>query len=380
MHTLYRSPQPNKTRRYRQTPVNTGVLIDLYLSHQKLVVIDNYLSSYSTTKEQKERLLKLRIEISNNSRHAAKMFQTLKLPRWSRLPEDLRLVFKLAAVGRMKNSFAVSCNMSPRSASRSQKASRGAADYIGRKLRGIPCVSPEIAAVLESADHRKGCNPGLHFHAAMSIEPDRVLALRESLQVIFASDYVEVASNRAVDIIPIERPGGWASYCCKTLRMANRISGSAGFATNAASRAGEELYDEVMHWLRSLPSTETLNAGLSGLFRSIIRAPDCPQLIRLIEKHSEHLREMREKDGKEKKLFKRLARENPDKFRLELVEKIRAASTALGTSNRTSAERVISTIPEICTGDTPEPSETLIERYRGLPGVGEWASTEESSM
>ncbi|MBO2926449.1 hypothetical protein [Metapseudomonas otitidis] len=352
-------------------------MIDLYLSHQKLVVIDNYLSSYSTTKEQKERLLKLRIEISNNSRHAAKIFQTLKLPRWSRLPEDLRLVFKLAAVGRMKNSFAVSCNMGPRSASRSQKASRGAADYIGRKLRGIPGASPEIAAVLENADHRKGCNPGLHFHAAMSIEPDSVLALRESLQVIFASDYVEVASNRAVDIIPIEQPGRWASYCCKTLRKANRISGAARFATNAASRAGEELYDEVMYWLRNLPSIGTLNSSLADLIRPKVNAPACPQLLRLIEQHREHRREMQQKRGQQTKLLKRLARENPDQFRLELVEKIHTPSNTPEISHKPPAEPALSMISGARIVSTPERPEALIERYRGIPGVGEWASIDD---
>lgn len=276
MHTLYRSPQPNKTRRYRQTPVNTGVLIDLYLSHQKLVVIDNYLPSYSMTKEDKERLLELRIEIFNNSRVAAEIFQSLKLPRWSRLPEDLRQVFNMAAVGRMENSFAVSCNLGPISASRAKKASRGAADYIGRKIRGLPEVSPEVAAVLEDAADRQGCNPGLHFHAALRIHPNQAPALRASLKLSFAPDYVEVAGNQAVFLKPIDHPGRWASYCCKTLRRDNQISGKARFATNSASRAGEELYDEVMYWLRHLPSVETLNTSLDDLIRPNVSSPPLP--------------------------------------------------------------------------------------------------------
>lgn len=379
MHTLYCSPQPNKTRRYRQTPVNTGVLIDLYLRHQKLVVIDNYLSSYSTTEEEKERLLERRIEIFNNSRIAAEIFQSLRLPRWSRLPEDLRQVFNMAAVGRMENSFAVSCNLGPISASRAKKASRGAADYIGRKIRGLPEVSSEIAAVLEDAADRQGCNPGLHFHAALKIHPDQAPALRASLKLIFAPDYVEVAGNQAVFLKPIDHPGRWASYCCKTLRRDNQISGKARFATNSASRAGEELYDEVMYWLRHLPSVEVLKASLDDLIRPNVSSPSCPRLLRIIDQHRVYRKEIQRKRGQQTRIYKRLAKQNPDQFRLELFEKLRAATTALSASNTTLAERVISTISEIRMGDTPEPSETLVERYRGLPGVGEWASIEEIS-
>jgi hypothetical protein len=332
------------------------------------------------TEEEKERLLELRIEIFNNSRIAAEIFQSLRLPRWSRLPEDLRQVFNMAAVGRMGNSFAVSCNLGPRCASRASKASRGAADYIGRKIRGIPEVSTEVAAVLEDATDRQGCNPGLHFHAALRIHPDQMPALRASLKLIFAPDYVEVAGNQAVFLKPIDHPGRWASYCCKTLRRDNQISGKARFATNSASRTGEELYDEVMYWLRHLPSVEVLKASLEDLIRPNVSSPSCPRLLRIIDQHRVYRKETQRKRGQQTRIYKRLAKQSPDQFRLELVEKLRAASTALSTLTRTPGERVISMIPEIRISDTPEPSETLVERYRGLPGVGEWASTEESSV
>lgn len=88
---------------------------------------------------------------------------------------------------------------------------------------------------------------------------------------------------------------------------------------------------------------------------------------------------MQRKRGQQTRIYKRLAKQSPDQFRLELVEKLRAASTALSASNRSPVERVINTTSDIRTSDTPDRSETLIERYRGLPGVGEWASTEENN-
>jgi hypothetical protein len=214
----------------------------------------------------------------------------------------------------------------------------------------------------------------------LKIHPDQAPALRASLKLIFAPDYVEVAGNQAVFLKLIDHPGRWASYCCKALRRDNQISGKARFATNSASRAGEELYDEVMYWLRHLPSVEALKASLDYLIRPNVSAPSCPQLLRIIDQYREYRKEMQRKRGQQTRIYKRLARQSPDQFRLELFEKLRAASTALSTFSRTPAERVISKIPEIRISDAPEPSETLIERYRGLPGVGEWASTEESSV
>ncbi|QGW20001.1 hypothetical protein GOM96_03025 [Stutzerimonas degradans] len=380
MHTLYRSPQPFRARSYRQTPANAGILVDLYLSHQKLVVIHNYLSSYSTTEENKGKLLETSIEILNNKRIAAKIFQSLKLPRWSRLPENLRQVFIIAAIGMAENAAAVTCNLGPTSAFRAQKASRGAADYIGRKIRGLSGVQHEIAAVLEDASNRQGCNPGLHFHAALMIDSDQAPSLTACLKKLFAFDYLEVSSNQAVLLKPIDQPGRWASYCCKTLKNTDRISGKVKFSTNPASRAGEELYKEVMYWLRHLPSVEKLKASLDELIHPNVNAPPCTQLLRIIDQHRAYRKEMKLRRRQQTWFYKRLARQNPDQFRLELVEKLRATTTALSASNITLAERVISTIPEIRMSDTPEPSETLVERYRGLPGVGEWASTEESSV
>lgn len=133
-----------------------------------------------------------------------------------------------------------------------------------------------------------------------------------------------------------------------------------------------------MTWLRHLPDPDRLQSNLDTLIRPHIKSRPNQELARRIQEHREHLEAMRRKRREQTWLYKRFASQSPDDFRLELVEKLRAASTELSSSYRTPAERAISTISEIRTDDTPEPSETLIERYRGLPGVGEWASTEEN--
>jgi len=151
-----------------------GRLIDLYLSTQAYVVKTKYLLSDSMTVEDQERYQELRVEILNNEIQAIRIFQTLKLPRWRSLPEDLRQVFIMAAVGCLGNGFAVTCNVGPRAAKRASEASRGPADYIGRKLRGLISIAPELAIVLEDAEDRRGRNPGLHFHAALRMPTVRI--------------------------------------------------------------------------------------------------------------------------------------------------------------------------------------------------------------
>lgn len=378
MEKLYRPASSRQIHRRRQTPVNTGVLIDLYLHHMSLVVIDNYLSSYPLTEEEIDRRIDLEIEILNNQLLAKQIFQNLRLPVWKNLREDLKQVFRIAACGSQENAAAITCNLGKTTATNADQASRGAADYIGRKIRKLPYSPPEIAAVLEDETTRKGCNPELHFHAALQIHPSHLPFVEKALRKAFASGYKEVASNKAILIKPITQPGRWASYCCKKLRKNDKTDGRAIFATKSASRAGVDLYDRVMTWLRNLPDPDWLRSDLDTLIRPHIQSRPNQELVRRIQEHRDHLEKMRRTRREQTRLYKRLASESRDQFKLELVEKLRAASTALGASNRAPAERVISTIPEIRTIDTPKPSETLIERYRGLPGIGEWANIEEN--
>ena len=380
MYTLYRPLPHKRTRRYRATPVNTGLLIDLYLRHQDHVVISNYLPSYSMTKDEKEIHQELQIDHLNNQLRAKEIFQNFQLPRWRSLPEDLRQVFKIAAIGSSDDAVAVSCNFGARAAKKAIKASRGAADYVGRKIRGItglPGLSPEIAAVLEDAAHRQGCNPGLHFHAAFRVPADQVSLLEAALVSLLASDYVEVAGNQAVLVKPISHPGRWASYCCKTLRRADRVEGHASFATNDASRAGEHLYNKVMHWLRQLPSPEQLKAELDGLLRPHIKSRPCPELLSLISLQAERRRAAQHRRGQQTKHYKRLAANNPDQFRYELVEVLRTASAPVARPDLTLTELAEEALFEKYSRGNSEHSVTLTERYIELPWVGEWAKTGE---
>lgn len=377
---MHHSSRSSRARQYRQNPVNIGLLIDLYLRHKSYVVIHSYLSSYSLTEEQKESYEELKIDISNNRLHAKEIFQNVQIPRWRSLPEDLRQTFKIAAVGNSEEAVAVSCNLGPRAAKRAAVASRGAADYVGRKIRdiaGLPRLSPEIALVLENISDRQGCNPGLHFHAALRIPSDQIPQLREALTGQFAFDYMEVASNQAVLVKKVSDPGRWASYCCKTLRNSEQVDNQASFATNPASQAGERLYDEVMHWLRKLPALEHLKDELDCLLQPHIKSKPCPELLRLISLQAERKRAAQRLRGQQSRRYKQLAANNPDQFRQEFAEKLSSMTATAYIATVTLSELADNEISDNHSDYHSTLQETLRERYRELHGVGDWATSDE---
>lgn len=380
MDTLHRSPSYHRSRRHRKGPPIVGRLIDLYLSTHTYVVKTKYLLSDSMTVEDQVQYQELRVEILNNEIQAIRIFQTLKLPRWRSLPEDLRQVFIMAAVGSLGNGFAVTCNVGPRAAKRASEASRGPADYIGRKLRGLISIAPELAIVLEDADNRRGCNPGLHFHAALRMSTDQVAALEAVLLKLFASDYVEVAGNQAVFIKPIREPGSWGSYCCKTLLKPNQVD-KAVFATQAASRAGEQLYNKTMRWIRELPAPELLQAELDGLLRQLVPSRPCPELCQLIRHHAERRSEARRLRRKQARDIKQLAAANPDQIMQELVSIFRSASERSYTEAFVSpVERADEEILNKRDTGSTQRSIALTERYSEVPSVGIWASNEQDDV
>ncbi|UVE19420.1 hypothetical protein NVV93_08610 [Pseudomonas sp. LS44] len=381
MHTSHGQRLARRNRKYRATPANIGALIDLYLRHQQLsVVIDNYLTHSLSGKDSEEELQQLQIESLHNQITAHKHIAALNLPRWRALPEQLKQIFKIAAVGSNRDSIAVTCNVGSETAASALVASRGVSVYIGRKLRDTlrsADLATSFALVLEEAMDRQSCNPELHFHAVFQCPAHHRPKLHSALVKAFASDYVEIFNNQAVDIRPITKPGGWGGYCCKTLPRENHLGSRAVFSSKAASRAGEHLYLEVMRWLRSLPTSNQLKADLSGLLGPLIKAEACPELLQLIAQHSAQRKERRLRRRQQGAQYKQLAASEPEWFRRELVQQLRPASCEVTSSSTAPAQHAESTISPDHTHTTAERHIALAERYRTHPGFGEWAITED---
>lgn len=368
--------------RKRRSPVNTGLLIDLYLRAKQLdVVMNNYLSRYSLTNKEKEELEELHIEILTTQITGGEMFQKFKLPRWGSLPEELKQVFKIAAVGADDDAVAVSCNLSTLVAMTAYDASRGEADYVGRKFRKIQKTlkAPDlIAAVLEDAGNRQGCNPGLHFHAAARIPAADLPLLKSELKRVFAAGYREIAGNQAVVIKKIHQSGLWASYCCKSLGKGKTGIEKPLFSTTAASQAGELLFQQVMHWHRQTPSASDSRSRLNGLIRPHIKCNPSPELVSLIAKHQEQQKAFKHLRRQQTRSYKELAINNPDSFRAELFDSLQSTAQALQDMQfKPHPERADEAFIADCIPYTQRDQNALITHYEALPWVGRWASSGE---
>lgn len=308
----------------RCSPVNAGLLIDAYLRSQKLyVVIDKYTSKPYLTENDKYWERNHKTDLLLNQITACEALQKIQTTQWAALPEHLKQVFKLAAAGNDENAIAVSCNLSSKVAVSAQNASRGEADYIGRKIRRVLNSQDQpslAAAVLEDAGHRKGSNPGLHFHGVFRVSEMDFSQVKSKLEKTFAADYREIAGNKSVVIKRIYDAGRWASYCSKTLRKKNPGIGKPIYSTIPASRAGEELFKKTIHWVRQLPSIEECRAQLNELRVPGIQCNPCPELTMLIDKHREQKEMIKRARRRRNRSYISQLILNPELFKRQLTE------------------------------------------------------------
>lgn len=391
-HFLHRKPFPAATPKKLPSPETTGALIDLYLKTKELcVVIDNYLVSNSKKEkiDQEDELSFLTFQKFQNLAKAKHYRKQISLPAWKKLPDHLKHVFRTAACGRDKSSIALSCNLSHLIASRANSSYRGAADYIGRKLRDLAIelgLSPMIALTLEDSTNRKGNNPGLHFHAALRVPAEKISQLTKRLKQVFAEDYIEAWNNKAVCIKPIRTTGGWAAYCTATLNTPDQCLEAATFASKQASQAGEELYNELKKWLQGIPTLKTLKNEINSLKKLSISAPACPNLVLLIEQHRARKALARRERCRRTWDYKKQAANDPEVFRRELAERLgyeqyadqngeirQTIHSPYKYAQETLYKLEHATISPNSIQSTAASTIELTERYRGHPEFAKWA-------
>lgn len=374
-------------------PEATGALIDLYLQTKELcVVIDNYLLSNNDKEDTdlEDELAFQNLQKFQNLAKAKRHYKAFNLPGWKKLPDHLKHVFRTAACGRDNNSIALSCNLSNQVASKATASSRGAADYIGRKLRNVAIefgLPPTIALTLENASDRQGNNPGLHFHAALRAPANQLNQLIKRLKKVFAADYVEAWNNRAAFIKPVSTPGGWAAYCTGTLNTPDQCFQDATFSTKQAGQSGELLYNELRDWLRSLPSVKTLEAQINSLKRRPVTAPSCPELVFLVEQHQARRPLLRRERCRKTWEYKKQAANDPGAFHRELAERLGyeryidqngEIKQTIHSSYRNTLKALYkleyATITPDKHPDTTEHPNKLIERYSDHSDFARWAT------
>lgn len=313
---LHRAPPRKKKRRHRVTPARAGTLIDLHTAIQKgHAVIDNF----SLSSEEQALLME---ENTERQATAHEYANHLKLPTWDRLNDNLKQVFRIAAHGSHPHAVALTCNLSPKTATRALKAKKGSAYYVARIIKRVLSqagLSPDMAITMELAHGRNSKNPELHIHGVLQVPPSLREKITADLKQALASDYREVASNKAVLLKPINNPGGWAYYCVNQRKYTLPHLENPNFSTHAACRSGRALYDGIKTWLYALPPLEQPLESRESPPVPRAMTPAGLALISLIEAHRALLANRRELRRQRRKEIKQEFLEDPIGFRQKVL-------------------------------------------------------------
>lgn len=311
---LHRAPPRKKKRRHRVTSARAGTLIDLHTAIRKahaVIVIDNF----SLSSEEQALLME---ENTERQATAHEYANHLKLPTWDRLNDNLKQVFRIASHGSHPHAVALSCNLSPKTATRALKAKKGSAYYVARIIKRVLTqagLSPDMAITMEFAHDRNGKNPELHIHGVLQVPPSLRDRITADLKQALASDYREVANNKAVLLKPINNPGGWAYYCVNQRKYTLDYLENPDFATHAACRAGRALYDETRTWLYALPPLEQTLESRESPPKPKAMTPAGLVLIGLIEAHRARRAERRKLRRQRRQAIKQEFLQDPIGFR-----------------------------------------------------------------
>lgn len=327
-HILHRSSTRKGQRRLRFTRAIASSLIDLHIAVQRArVVIDitnHPLSPETLTSETLELLI---AENLDREEQASRYANRLLLPSWSRLPDDLKQLFKIAACGNHPDAVALTSNLDLKTASAALGASRGPAYFLARIIKRTLAqagLSPDLALTVEFAhgrSNKSSANPELHIHGVLQVPASLRDKITDGLKKAMAREYIETAGNKAVLLKPITSPGGWAGYCTNQRTFTTEHLDNPDFSTHSASQAGQALYEEQLKaWLRSLPPPVPSQGHVQAPVLPSPMTDSGRELIALIQAHEEHRAARRKHRRQKNRELRRQARQNPIQFRQDLLD------------------------------------------------------------
>ncbi|SDO07084.1 hypothetical protein [Pseudomonas jinjuensis] len=194
--------------------------------------------------------------ISQFSKLAQEYTSGVTLSDWQRrLPAEAKRAFTLLGIARQPGARIVTFRLGHEVAEKALAASDGPAAYLAALLKRKLGVR-NIAFILEYPSSASDENHTLHLHGIACI-PDGLT--EECIRAVLAPNpngkvkgYRQRFGNKAIDLQPITTPGAWVSYIHKEYPFTEHKLGSApDFASHSASRAGRELYEELVAWMKS---------------------------------------------------------------------------------------------------------------------------------
>lgn len=236
------------------TPGIVGTLVSFHDGYQQHVAVLGQLDTSNpdiSTLEKLQCLTKLALERTSKT----------NLSDWQRrLPAEVKRAFTLLGIARQPGARIVTFRLGHEVAEKALTASDGPAAYLAALLKRKLGIR-DIAFILEYPSSTSDENHTLHLHGIACI-PDGLT--EDCIRAVLAPNpngkvkgYRQRFGNKAIDFQPITTPGAWVSYIHKEYPFTEHKLGSApDFASHSASRAGRELYEGLVAWIKSERSRE----------------------------------------------------------------------------------------------------------------------------
>ncbi|MFI8611179.1 hypothetical protein ACIGFL_23035 [Pseudomonas sp. NPDC077649] len=240
------------------TPGMVGALASFHNGYQRHVAV---LGQLDTSNPDITTLKKLHVP----TKLALEYTSGITLSDWQRrLSPEVKRAFTQLGVARQPGARIVTFRLGHEVAEKALAATAGPAAYLAALLKRKLGIG-DIAFILEFSNSASNGSHPLHLHgiacipdglteerirAVLAPEPTRPSLVAQTLNPI--RGYRQRYVNKAIDLQPITTPGAWASYINKEYLLTQRkLGGAPDYASHSASRAGRELYEELVQWIKN---------------------------------------------------------------------------------------------------------------------------------
>ncbi|WP_178119387.1 hypothetical protein [Metapseudomonas lalkuanensis] len=231
------------------TPGMVGALASFHAGYQRHVAV---LGQLDTSNPDTPTLKKFYVF----TKLALEYTYKVNLCDWQRrLPTEVKRAFTMLGISGTPGASIFTFRLGHEVAEKALSASEGPAAHLAALIKRKLGIK-DIAFILEYPSSTSDENHQLHLHGIACI-PEGLT--EDDIRVVLApkpkeevKGYRQRFGNKAIDLQPITTPGAWMSYISKEYLITQRKLGSApDYASHGASRAGKELYEELVSWIKS---------------------------------------------------------------------------------------------------------------------------------
>lgn len=273
-------------------PGVAGPLANLFIGHkQTLAVLAELKTQLSCTDlpnaELEEEIQRRRATADFQNDLLRSIASKTSLPDWERrLPENTKLALVMLAMVQHPDAKSITFRLGHEVAETALRAKNGPTDYLARILQRLGIK--DMVFVFERSDSESDENSPWHIHGIAIIPADLQESLTREpmdkdgkpkpskLRAALAPSpdtkttppvrgYRQRYDNKAIDIQPARRAGGWYQYITKEIdATVHYLKTRPDYASRGAVQAGRALYEEIRCLVGKSSRVATNPAGQVG--------------------------------------------------------------------------------------------------------------------